>query len=114
MNDTTAGAGTEGDSTPVGSIRLLLADDHTMLREALIHYRDFAPEVKTRSTGRAHPEPGGQPVHRYVWNRMVLQREPHFKNGIVPRCWQVSKSRYEFSKWHGIREGIHGCLMHRP
>jgi DNA-binding NarL/FixJ family response regulator len=35
MNDTTAGTGTEGDSTSVGSIRLLLADDHTMLREAL-------------------------------------------------------------------------------
>ena len=45
---------------------------------------------------------------------MVLQREPHLKNGIMTRCRQFPKRRYEFSKRHGVREGIHGCLMHRP
>src|ERR1700731_1923291 len=69
--------------------------------------------MKTCGTSRAHPEPGGQPMHRNVWNWMVLQRKPHFKNGIVPRSWQISNRWYEFSKWHGVREAIHGCLMHR-
>ena len=66
--------------------------------------------MKARGTGRAHAESGGQPVHRYVWNGMVLQRKPHFKNGVVPRSLQVAKRRYEFSEWHGIREGIHGRI----
>src|SRR5260370_10432637 len=44
---------------------------------------------------------------------MVLQRKPNFKNGVVPGSWEVPKRRYEFSEWHGIREGINGRLMHR-
>jgi hypothetical protein len=52
-------------------------------------------------------------VKRDVWNRMVLQSEPHLKNGIVARCRQVSNRRDEFSKWHSVCERIHGCLMHR-
>src|ERR1700731_1681188 len=67
--------------------------------------------MKTCGPGRAHPEARGQPVKRYIWNRVVLQREPHLKNWIVAWRRQVPERRYEFSKWHGVRKRIQGGSM---
>ena len=52
-------------------------------------------------------------MKRDVWNRVVLECESHLKNGIMTRRRHVPKRRQEFSKRHGVCEGIHGFIMHR-
>ena len=73
--------------------------------QAILHDGDFASEMKTRGAGRAHREPGGQPVKRYVWNRVVLQGEPNLKNGIMTRRRQVSERavRVRQTAWRSQR-----------
>ena len=54
---------------------------------------DFAREVKARGAGRAHPQFRRQAGQHDVGHRMVLQRETHVENRIVPRRSRDRRAR---------------------
>src|SRR4030095_2663570 len=43
---------------------------------------------------------------------MVLQRKAHLEDRSMPRGSRVTQRVRQLGKWHGVREAVHGVLMH--